>query len=369
MKRKQADKTVQPLRVALIGLDEQLSVFSVVLTSTFGKFVLVKDELADVAIVNMDAYGAPAHRQAYGNRFPCVPLILLGTEPQADAPGSLWVRRPIKMEDLLSAIHKSIERSPGNRQPQLVETAPKTVADRVAALTESGKPQTRTPACRIEAAQLFYDPGQYLQGIITQVARTAATQDTAYVVKSVASDSNQIHVLPSGRVGTRLSDAKLRFHSVVAISDWTDKVSAVADIAKLPSDARSIPFDDFIWKITIWTARGRLAAGTNIDTPFRLAYWPNLTRLLPIAHGLRIAAYWIKNEASIREVAAELGLPFPAVCDFFSATSAIGAMEAIAGAHAQRSAETPAALNHPAVEAPPRGMLSRLMGKLLNLAA
>jgi len=368
MKRKQPNSKAQPLRVALIGLDEQLSVFRVVLTNTFGEFVLLKDEIADVAIVNMDAYGAPTQQRAYGDRFPNVPRILLATEPQTNKPGSLWVRRPIKMEDLLSAIHKSIAHNAGSCNPRATETAANTVADRIAALTESGKPQTRSLSGNSENPRLFYDPGQYLQGIIAQLAHTARVEDTAFVVSSVAGDSGQIHVLPSGRIGTRLSDARLRFHSVVAASDWSNKVAAVPGLAELPSGTRCGSFEDFIWKITIFTGRGRLPAGTNIDAPFRLAYWPNLTRLLPVAHGLRIAAYWVRNESSIREVTARLGLPFPAVCDFYNAASAIGAMETSTDAAMPRGNEPPPSLDQP-IDAPPRGMLSRLMGRLLSLAA
>jgi hypothetical protein len=366
MMKKQADKTDLPLRVAIVGLDDQLNLFRVILTKAFGAFFQAKDEIADVVIVNMDAYGAPALGKAYHDRFPAVPMVLLGTEPKADEPGILWVRRPIRTEDLLSALRKSTGRGTSNDRGPKRDEARRTVADRVAALTESGKPHRLSLSAQFENPQLFYDPGQYLQGVVTQIARSADAEDKVYVLNGVAGD--RIHVLPSGVVRTHLSDAKLRFHSVIALSDWAAKTSALPDSSEVPSDARSIPFDEFIWKVTIWTARGRLTVGTHADAPARLAFWPNFTRLLPVEHGLRLAAYWIRNEASVHEVAKQLGLPLAVVCDFHSAASAVGAMETAAHARPSRILETPAPSKAPA-EAPPRGMLSRLMGKLLSFTS
>jgi hypothetical protein len=81
--------------------------------------------------------------------------------------------------------------------------------------------------------------------------------------------------------------------------------------------------DGLLWKVTLWSARGRLPLGTDIDTTIALRQWPNLTRLLAIPEFLRIAALWVKNPLSLSKTAELLNIEARYVCAFFSACDAL----------------------------------------------
>lgn len=82
--------------------------------------------------------------------------------------------------------------------------------------------------------------------------------------------------------------------------------------------------ESFIWKIALWSSRGRIPHDTDINKPVYLSEWPNMTRLQLIPHSLRISASLKKRPRFLGDLANELHIPQRYVFSFYSATLALG---------------------------------------------
>ena len=82
--------------------------------------------------------------------------------------------------------------------------------------------------------------------------------------------------------------------------------------------------DAFLWKVALWTYRGRLPAETQVDKRVYLIHWPNLTRLHPVPEAMRIAALWSEQPMTLGYTATTLGVPQRYVFAFYSAAHTIG---------------------------------------------
>jgi len=89
-------------------------------------------------------------------------------------------------------------------------------------------------------------------------------------------------------------------------------------------DAAGIDIDTFLWKIALWSSRGRIPAGTDLSMPVYLRHWPNLTRLDHIPHAPRIAALLILAPDTLCHIAEKLKIPQRYVFGFYSASHALG---------------------------------------------
>ena len=85
--------------------------------------------------------------------------------------------------------------------------------------------------------------------------------------------------------------------------------------------------DQFIWNLTVKTARGRVPEGTSLDDLHVLQYWPNLPRLLHIPNAMRISAFWLDRPQSINNIILKLSIPLEDVLTYFSAASASGILK------------------------------------------
>ncbi len=89
-------------------------------------------------------------------------------------------------------------------------------------------------------------------------------------------------------------------------------------------ERQSWNMESFMWLITLWSSRGRLPKGTSLTEPVYLMQWPNLTRLAPIPHAVRIAALLYKQPRTLPDIAQQLGIEQRYVFAFYSACKSIG---------------------------------------------
>ena len=83
-------------------------------------------------------------------------------------------------------------------------------------------------------------------------------------------------------------------------------------------------FDAFIWKLAIWTSKGRFPVEVDLQRPIYLKRWPNFTRLVITPDALRIASLLIQAPRMPLEVAAILNCKPQYVFAFISACHALG---------------------------------------------
>jgi hypothetical protein len=173
-------------------------------------------------------------------------------------------------------------------------------------------------------AKAQYDPNEFLQGHI-------------YCARKIADDRNRcvrldtsrgsIYLFPDGH-GAKLgiNETRLRTLSVVPVIENSLSVSVLEIGYTLAQDDDSsiIDRDALLWKTALWASRGRVPAGTSLDTPVFLKRWPNMTRLLLFPHALRIAALWVDQPRSLLDTAETLNIPQRHVFGFYSAAHALG---------------------------------------------
>ncbi|PXX48712.1 hypothetical protein [Aquitalea magnusonii] len=81
------------------------------------------------------------------------------------------------------------------------------------------------------------------------------------------------------------------------------------------------------WQLAIWTCRGRLMRGIAADTPLRLRYWPNLTRLPPIPEAMRITAFLTRTPVNLKLITRLLKVPPADLFNYLAAAYGIGILD------------------------------------------
>lgn len=82
--------------------------------------------------------------------------------------------------------------------------------------------------------------------------------------------------------------------------------------------------DAFIWKLSIWTSKGRFPAGIDPNLPVLLKYWPNFTRLMLLPDAMRMASLLIRGPYTPLDVIKILNVKPQYVFAFISACHSLG---------------------------------------------
>lgn len=80
----------------------------------------------------------------------------------------------------------------------------------------------------------------------------------------------------------------------------------------------------FLWKLALYTYRGHLPEGMEVDKPVYLKYWPNLTRLEHTPNAMRIASLLSRQPVALAFIVRILNIPQSHVFNFFAAANAAG---------------------------------------------
>lgn len=173
---------------------------------------------------------------------------------------------------------------------------------------------------------LVYQPKKYIQGHFEDALSFARKENS--VVELRLRGAKSLVILPNAGVAiTNISDRLLRALTVRPMHRGTDcGIIRLGESEKsLMDEARVelISLEALHWKLAIWTARGRVPEGTDLDQAVRLIHWPNLTRLMVIPAFLRIAAFWSKSHRSLFATASSLSLKQKYVFSFYSACCAL----------------------------------------------
>ncbi|HFC54193.1 MAG TPA: hypothetical protein ENJ43_07140 [Gammaproteobacteria bacterium] len=387
------------------------------------RYLITRDNQADISIIDMDAAQAHdiyhKHREIYPDR----PTLLVSLmEIQPEHGNELFLAKPIQPEQLLDSLEElrgklhngtslaepfqsgteSMQNGSGQRP---VRPPPPPVLDVVAppprrkrerpkaALDGAGTenpdpvgttgeivplfPPSRTPEqmapragdselSRLEKEKqktsFLYVPDDYLQGYIQQAYRIARREERNV---SLEGPWRPIVLLPESReIWVEQSHSHLYALSNMAIRSEDVTVTCLEPGWSPPEQGGSLlPIDQFLWKLAVRTARGRIPAGTDLRAPVYLHHWPNLSRLLPVQHGLCIAALWTRHPVSLMEAATILNIPPKYLFSFYSAASAIGLIGHKArseGDHEPPSPSLPRQHEHRGLF---RKILSRLRGR------
>lgn len=208
---------------------------------------------------------------------------------------------------------------------------------------------------------VFYDPAQHLQGSLHSALRATREQNAA---ASVTTIYRAIILVPSRRCcHIPMTERQLRALSVMPLSrppQWqTLSPLEQREALKQVSEANPLSgLENMLWRVALWTARGRLPLGIDLDAPVRLKHWPNLTRLPLTPQALRIAALWDRTPTSLRNTPTLLAVPQRYVFAFYSACAALDLVE-----HSAPAAQPPSS-----DPVPQRGLFKRILNVLRRAA-
>jgi hypothetical protein len=136
-------------------------------------------------------------------------------------------------------------------------------------------------------------------------------------------DALRIHIAPYAKtvavVGENVSLLEL------ARQDFGSGQISISESAMPGKNAQlQLELEAFLWKLALYTYRGYLPEGINVNKPVYLKYWPNLTRFEPTPNAMRIASLLCRQPVALAFIVRILNIPQKHVFNFFAAANAIG---------------------------------------------
>ncbi len=356
--------TEQAVKVATYGLDNRSKKM---LALTFDKCyrglieLVDSDDAADALLIDLDCEDADALLK---NHLHAKKPVIVMSIRHASIEDTVYIRKPVNIPVLLEAVRELIL---GVSSEEINKKLPSPLKPIAAKSVKIGtKPQAKKPASNIKAtaknikttanalnervedntlaalvmkrsgvsnfAGLYYKQNDYALGCLLRAAELARSQSAC--VKLICWNKYFIVFNPvrNEEILTNLSDGLIRSLGVVRTTGEelcieSNVMTAEEFSALLKDNAGSMKLfsaQAFIWKLTLLTARGRVPEGIDLMQPVFLQHWPNMTRLEPVPHGLRIAALWSVQPRSLLSMFAVLGIPFDHILNLYSAANAIG---------------------------------------------
>jgi hypothetical protein len=380
----------KPLGIALLGINERdrarLELFLDYHWSS--NCLLVSEEYADVCILDLDSLTGKKLLQQQQAHNPSRPLIVLSVHDVEIDEVSL-LRKPLSgkllknaIDDYMTALaqHASAEKAPTPTPEPTAENHRKLnsaltrfkINDRRNAL-----PNTATQARLIRGScgpadsaaldippgnsRLYYDPSALFQHVLKSAIEQSRRE--ARPLRLNLPDEKYIALLPETHITlTNLSDSKLRPRCLLPIKQHQIRIDYPGDseLRQLQADSEAPQdMDALLWKVSLWSARGRLPLGTRTDTTIGLRQWPNLTRLLTIPQFLRIAALWAKTPSPLSKTVELLNIEARYVCAFFSACYALELTQILSTTEDQEVLQS-----NPQQSTAPKSLLRRILRRL-----
>lgn len=207
----------------------------------------------------------------------------------------------------------------------------------------------------------FYNPKEYFQGYFQSACLIAQTKKQVLYLNS---GWKSLIIFPHNHeVWLDADDKQLRAFAGLPINSMSGPGMSLT-----PASAQTLSvkqelskfhnMDAFLWKLAVWTSKGRYPIALDITKPVFLKHWPNFTRLIVTPHALRIAALLIAGPRTLPDIAETLKIKPQYVFAFISAAYALGLIK-----QAKRQADE--IIQPPVIKNVERqGLLTRIISKL-----
>jgi len=209
-----------------------------------------------------------------------------------------------------------------------------------------------------QVLQASFDVKSYFLGYLESAVKVAREKQR---IIQINSHWKTLVIFPdSHEIWLEAEDVQLRAFSGILMKNWAKKITLnAADPNKIGCYEQMSKFyttEALLWKVAIWTSKGRYPSHIDIHKPVHLTQWPNFTRLLMTPHALQIAAVLVSTPKLMLEVTQQLDIKPEYVFIFISAANELGfvSQSAQQGGKAQENAK----------ESKAKGLLARIFGKL-----
>jgi hypothetical protein len=143
-----------------------------------------------------------------------------------------------------------------------------------------------------QAIQLYFDTDTRLLGLLRLAGKLAQTSKQATCIRGL---ERPLIVLPDTPMSviSPIKDGALR--ALCNTSLFSETVGLGMSSARHPDDV-SYGYDELLWKVTLWTARGRLPRGADPHQPVRLRSTPDFARFTATPYAEAICRLWTQED-------------------------------------------------------------------------
>ncbi len=405
-----------PVRIALYGMDNRSckNIEMYLKGPCQGLAVVVGEAEAEIDMIDADYAKAKEILESRKAITPKRPIILISLQG-LQIEGTFFIKKPINVTQMVEVIERikalSAQRSAASGVIQVsdsltrmpVDTAkdtpaktPTKVAIDVYAKKSAGvkhidDQERRKTAKHQSAIQLneggftaflgtlidvdfedktqllsaSFDKRQFFLGYTLSAYKTAQQQSRVLKLNSFW---KPLYIFDENReIWLDADDKQLRtFAGIKLTKDLAGSMTLSAvDTATEKAERALDKFQDmdaFIWKLSIWTSKGRFPVEVDIQNPVYLKRWPNFTRLVITPDALRIAALLVQTPKRPMEIAGVLNIKPQYVFVFISACFMLGWLEQCELRSETAGEEVEAVLK----KSPKKGLLNKILSKLLG---
>ena len=317
------------IKVALYSMDKRcedrmLTIFKM---NFNGQCEIVDVENADTVIIDMDQKNAQTEILEFRTKHPKIPVIIMAIEP-VELNETIYISKPAKLAELLDAIKKSSNIEINSNLNSAANTH-----SAANALQNRSQSPVRNKSVKAEDFELYYNPENFLQGKIVRAIHEGNKIQKSMFLKCWK--DHWIVTFPdSDSLLRNVGDKKIQTLGLVPLGDKEEQFSysenqfldnEILLMSETPAEnVKLTPIEQFLWNLTVKTARGRVPKGTSLDDLYVIQYWPNIPQLMYTPNAMRISAFWVDRAQSINNVVSKLGIPQEDVLTYFSAAQAIG---------------------------------------------
>jgi hypothetical protein len=312
-------------------------------------YLLVKDiPSAAACVFDLDSLEGQNFWKEYRVLYPQLPTIILSLNHKEIA-GTIYVKKPIEIDKLIRAL-KKVEQL--IKEQYVKKTAQKLSTTSTLELSQGVHDTKLATEIALEKEEenlhqqycgynqdinleksgniekIYYDPSQYLQGFFEKAALVSQQFEQGGIMIEGLYAPVILNYKKNKIVCCKQTlDNKLRTMTLLPLSHSHLGMTTLNDTEfdKFVTSHQLLvqPLDKFLWRIALWTARGRVSKGTDLYKKVVLLHWPNFTRLIVTPYALKISALWVEQPSSLLETAKILDIPQRYVFAFFSAASAL----------------------------------------------
>ncbi len=339
-------KKQQPISTAVFGMDQRtIKILEMVFNGPGkGEYLLVNDiQSAQACVFDLDSLEGKNSWKKYRRLYPHLPIVILSLDDK-DIAGTVHVKKPIEVDNLIKAL-KKIKQWKHPKSVQKVSTASTKLvhklpapcdiklATEIATIEEEeilhqycGYALDINPDEEIE--KIYYDPSQYLQGFFEKAMVVSQQFDQGGILIE-GLYTPVVFVCKQNKIlcGCKATDSNLRTMTLLPLSHSHLRMTTLnkTELEEyITTHQLSFkPLDKFLWKVALWTARGRVPKGIDLHKNIVLLHWPNFTRLIVTPYALKISALWMEQPTSLLETTKILDIPQRYVFAFFSAATAL----------------------------------------------
>ena len=354
-------RTPAPLRLGVLGMEERtINLFRMFLRGPCQNAAeIVAGNEVEAYLVDLDSPQGKSLFAKQRETNPDLPCILLSLKPQTVDENTLFVQKPAQTHGMLAAIKQTRARVSARQtyrasdQPtsspvsmKVVATAKKTDASthKVAMLLDEkgfktylGHRDDIDPGDPAQLVTVFYDPREFFLGFVQSAYKLALSTEHALRIET---PWKAITILPQQqKIWIDADEAQLRaacaipFRKIANPDIGAGKSTATVkeldedQVERISNHENTISLEAFLWKVALWSSKGRVPRGVDLNHQALLKRWPNFTRLLVMPHAMRIAALLHRQPCNLFEAARILGIRQQYVFAFFSAAYAQGLIE------------------------------------------